>query len=225
MSVVSFTFGSFGDIATLLQLAWNVRRTLHGAAEASEDIQDAIASVDSFTLALQSVKSTIEAEPHMPPARFYDFCARNSFALNPAHPRERGVLQHHHLLAESNVEVWFQYFVYDDPTMFARESVLVSPVFLKRGHTQTVSRQYSSALRVSSENGTGPHTIIIEGENESDHELTVVSGERLVIWSGCVVVPVESSKARRRRHVVEHGQKPSGRRLKGKYSGRVGHRQ
>ncbi|KZV91144.1 hypothetical protein EXIGLDRAFT_103606 [Exidia glandulosa HHB12029] len=63
MPVLAFTFGSFGDIATILQLAWTVRRTL---GESAGSLAPLIADIDVFTLALQQIKSVLETRTAAP---------------------------------------------------------------------------------------------------------------------------------------------------------------
>ncbi|KZV95228.1 hypothetical protein EXIGLDRAFT_766359 [Exidia glandulosa HHB12029] len=65
MSVL-FTFGSFGDIGSVLQIAWAVRGALSEAASASEDVQSLIADIDSFTMALQNVKAVVAQTSDIP---------------------------------------------------------------------------------------------------------------------------------------------------------------
>lgn len=57
MSVFAFTIGSFGDIATILQLAWAIHRSLSESSGTSEDIRAFIADIDVFTSVLQKIKS------------------------------------------------------------------------------------------------------------------------------------------------------------------------
>ncbi|EJD37393.1 hypothetical protein AURDEDRAFT_173572 [Auricularia subglabra TFB-10046 SS5] len=62
MPVVSFAFGSLGDIAAILQLAWNLRTVLDGAANASNELRILIADLDEFTRALQEVQGVVERQ-------------------------------------------------------------------------------------------------------------------------------------------------------------------
>ena len=65
---VSFTFGAFGDIAVVLQLAWGLRKLLADASAFSKGLDDVIATIDSFTHALQSAKSALHNAKHVPPS-------------------------------------------------------------------------------------------------------------------------------------------------------------
>lgn len=55
MSVVAFTFGSFGDILSILQLANNVRKSLGESAGASAEYQQLISELDTSRVALSLV--------------------------------------------------------------------------------------------------------------------------------------------------------------------------
>ncbi|KZV88579.1 hypothetical protein EXIGLDRAFT_772549 [Exidia glandulosa HHB12029] len=66
MSVAAFTIGSFGDILAVLQLAWEIRKSLSDAAAASEEIQTLITDINSFRHALDSAHSTLKRAPHVP---------------------------------------------------------------------------------------------------------------------------------------------------------------
>lgn len=61
MPVVAFSFGSFGDIAAILQLAYTIRRALSETAGASAEIADLIEHIDSFTRALHQIKAALAA--------------------------------------------------------------------------------------------------------------------------------------------------------------------
>ncbi|KZV84386.1 hypothetical protein EXIGLDRAFT_753870 [Exidia glandulosa HHB12029] len=63
MPVLAFTFGSFGDIATILQLAWTIRRTL---SESAGSLAPLIADIDVFTRALQQINSFLETRAAAP---------------------------------------------------------------------------------------------------------------------------------------------------------------
>ncbi|EJD38024.1 hypothetical protein AURDEDRAFT_172904 [Auricularia subglabra TFB-10046 SS5] len=49
MSLVGFTFGSFGDLCTIMQLVWRVRAALNEATGASAEIRARIAEINSFS--------------------------------------------------------------------------------------------------------------------------------------------------------------------------------
>ncbi|KZV84393.1 hypothetical protein EXIGLDRAFT_700486 [Exidia glandulosa HHB12029] len=66
MSVPAFTFGSFGDIVTILQLAWTIRQSLSETAGAVAQVQTLIADIDAFTCALQQIKSALDTRESVP---------------------------------------------------------------------------------------------------------------------------------------------------------------
>ncbi|KZV91147.1 hypothetical protein EXIGLDRAFT_750292 [Exidia glandulosa HHB12029] len=66
MPIAAFTFGSFGDIATILQLAWTIRRSLSDSARAVAQVQTLIADIDAFTHALQQIKSAMDNRAFVP---------------------------------------------------------------------------------------------------------------------------------------------------------------
>ncbi|KZV84388.1 hypothetical protein EXIGLDRAFT_290523 [Exidia glandulosa HHB12029] len=66
MPITAFTFGSFGDIATILQLAWTIRRSLSDSAGAVAQVQTLIADIDAFTRALQQIKFALDTRPSVP---------------------------------------------------------------------------------------------------------------------------------------------------------------
>ncbi|EJD41279.1 hypothetical protein AURDEDRAFT_186628 [Auricularia subglabra TFB-10046 SS5] len=66
MSVAALTFGSCGDISTLLQMAFAVRRAIVEAKGGSDDIQSTIAGIDSFVLAIQGVRDQLEKADGIP---------------------------------------------------------------------------------------------------------------------------------------------------------------
>ncbi|KZV91145.1 hypothetical protein EXIGLDRAFT_837341 [Exidia glandulosa HHB12029] len=67
MSIAAFTFGSFGDIVTILQLAWTIRQSLSETAGAVAQVQTLIADIDAFTCALQQIKSVLDTRASVPP--------------------------------------------------------------------------------------------------------------------------------------------------------------
>ncbi|KZV82677.1 hypothetical protein EXIGLDRAFT_729375 [Exidia glandulosa HHB12029] len=67
MPIAAFTFGSFGDIATILQLAWTIRRALsESAGGASTQVRTLIVDIDAFTRALQQIKSALDTSASVP---------------------------------------------------------------------------------------------------------------------------------------------------------------
>ncbi|KZV86100.1 hypothetical protein EXIGLDRAFT_231120 [Exidia glandulosa HHB12029] len=70
MVVAAFGFGSFGDIATVLQLAWTIRNALNEATGANAEIRTLLADIDSFTCALQEVQRSLvsRSEDELPEA-------------------------------------------------------------------------------------------------------------------------------------------------------------
>lgn len=61
MSLVGFTFGSFGDLVTATSLALKVRRALADSTGASEEYQALLAQVDSFYGVLQAVADLLSS--------------------------------------------------------------------------------------------------------------------------------------------------------------------
>lgn len=59
MSLAGFTFGSFGDVISLISLVLQVRRALGDSAGASEDHQALIAELDSFSHLLHVVREAL----------------------------------------------------------------------------------------------------------------------------------------------------------------------
>lgn len=57
MSLVGFTFGSFGDIITIIGLAVQVHKALSESTGSSEEYQDLLADLGSFSQLLQIVQS------------------------------------------------------------------------------------------------------------------------------------------------------------------------
>lgn len=57
MSLVGFTFGSFGDIITTIGLAVQVRKALSESAGSSEEYHNLLADLDSFSHLLHTVQS------------------------------------------------------------------------------------------------------------------------------------------------------------------------
>ncbi|EJD34670.1 hypothetical protein AURDEDRAFT_176305 [Auricularia subglabra TFB-10046 SS5] len=53
-------FGSFGELVTVLQLAWQLRAALSDAAGARAEIHALVIDVDIFTRALQPIRASIE---------------------------------------------------------------------------------------------------------------------------------------------------------------------
>lgn len=66
MNAAAFTFGSFGDIVAVLQIAFEIRRTLVEAA--SQEIQALLGDIDSFLNVLQNARSRLEAAQDVPPS-------------------------------------------------------------------------------------------------------------------------------------------------------------
>ncbi|EJD35123.1 hypothetical protein AURDEDRAFT_154936 [Auricularia subglabra TFB-10046 SS5] len=60
MPIVAFSFGSFGDIACVLQLAFQLRAVLSAASGASAEVRALVADFDQFTLAIQQAKAILE---------------------------------------------------------------------------------------------------------------------------------------------------------------------
>ena len=60
MSVVGFTFGSFGDIITLIQLANAVRNSLSEARGSVADCEGLLIYLDGFSQSLEVVKTRLE---------------------------------------------------------------------------------------------------------------------------------------------------------------------
>ncbi|EJD40642.1 hypothetical protein AURDEDRAFT_170271 [Auricularia subglabra TFB-10046 SS5] len=68
MPVFSFTIGSFGDITTILQLAWQLRAALNGARGASAEVAALVNDIDSFACGLEQVKVVLQHEgAHLQP--------------------------------------------------------------------------------------------------------------------------------------------------------------
>lgn len=59
MSLAAFTFGSFGDVLSLISLVLQVRRALGDSSGASEDHQALITELDSFSDLLQVVRNAL----------------------------------------------------------------------------------------------------------------------------------------------------------------------
>ncbi|KZV84400.1 hypothetical protein EXIGLDRAFT_727273 [Exidia glandulosa HHB12029] len=66
MPIAAFTFGSFGDIATILQLAWTIRKSLDESAGSVAQVRTVVADIDSFTQALQQIKAALSARASVP---------------------------------------------------------------------------------------------------------------------------------------------------------------
>ncbi|TFY75605.1 hypothetical protein EWM64_g8406 [Hericium alpestre] len=62
MSVVAFTFGSLGDIITLLQLADHVRKALYDTKRASAEYRDVISDLDSIVYIVTEVQRTLSLQ-------------------------------------------------------------------------------------------------------------------------------------------------------------------
>ena len=60
MSVVGFTFGSFGDIITLIQLAQTVRKALSDARGSAAHCTSLMTYLDAFTQSLEIVRTRLE---------------------------------------------------------------------------------------------------------------------------------------------------------------------
>lgn len=56
----AFSFGSFGDITTILQLAWGLRNSLEEARDAAQQIPELIADIDGFTTVVMQVRVAVE---------------------------------------------------------------------------------------------------------------------------------------------------------------------
>lgn len=56
---VAFAFGSFGDIVTILQLAWSLRKLLSDVGGASQEVQTIISDIDAFMKGMEAVKATL----------------------------------------------------------------------------------------------------------------------------------------------------------------------
>ncbi|KZV84986.1 hypothetical protein EXIGLDRAFT_269121 [Exidia glandulosa HHB12029] len=66
---VAFSFGSFGDITTVLQLAWSLKQILLEAGRGPSEIEELVTHIDVFTSALQQVKGVLEGRnADAPPA-------------------------------------------------------------------------------------------------------------------------------------------------------------
>ncbi|EJD54012.1 hypothetical protein AURDEDRAFT_157262 [Auricularia subglabra TFB-10046 SS5] len=61
-----FTFGSFGDITSLIQLTLAIRQALCNAATASEDITAAVSGIDSLILALKAIENLLRRNRGLP---------------------------------------------------------------------------------------------------------------------------------------------------------------
>ncbi|KZV86103.1 hypothetical protein EXIGLDRAFT_841005 [Exidia glandulosa HHB12029] len=66
MPIAGLSIGSFGDITTILQLAWAIRRVLIDCSRSATEINELIADIDSFTTALQQVRATLEVQYQVP---------------------------------------------------------------------------------------------------------------------------------------------------------------
>ncbi|KZV84390.1 hypothetical protein EXIGLDRAFT_290589 [Exidia glandulosa HHB12029] len=66
MPIAAFTFGSFGDITAILQLAWAIRQSLSETGGAVAQVQMLITDIDTFTRALQQIKSALETRASVP---------------------------------------------------------------------------------------------------------------------------------------------------------------
>ncbi|EJD40643.1 hypothetical protein AURDEDRAFT_170273 [Auricularia subglabra TFB-10046 SS5] len=60
MPVFAFTVGSLGDIAAMLQLAWQISSTLANTGSTSAELKELIADVDLFTRALREVQAFVD---------------------------------------------------------------------------------------------------------------------------------------------------------------------
>lgn len=60
MPIAVFTFGSFGDIAGILQVLWQLRAALNDVSGASADIRTLMADIDEFSRALLEIKAVLE---------------------------------------------------------------------------------------------------------------------------------------------------------------------
>lgn len=76
MSIAAFTFGSFGDILALIDLAVQVYDALSSSAGASEDYQALVSEIHSFSQLLQNVQAIHalirhghDRDPPLPPCR------------------------------------------------------------------------------------------------------------------------------------------------------------
>lgn len=62
MAVVSFSVGSFGDIVTILQLAWQLRAALNSASGASAEVAALVNDIDEFVRGLQQVNAVLQQD-------------------------------------------------------------------------------------------------------------------------------------------------------------------
>ena len=63
MSVVALTFGSFGDIIAVIQLAYSIQKALSDSAGSSTECKKLAQYLDHFTNALRSVQSMLGLVP------------------------------------------------------------------------------------------------------------------------------------------------------------------
>ncbi|EJD40690.1 hypothetical protein AURDEDRAFT_127553 [Auricularia subglabra TFB-10046 SS5] len=90
MPIAAFTFGSFGDVATILQLLWQLRAALDEASGASAEIRALREDVDAFRLALQQVQAALDRRQ---PPPHQDVLNGIAHALSVAHNVLDSVLQ------------------------------------------------------------------------------------------------------------------------------------
>lgn len=62
MSIVAFTFGSFGDILSIIDLAVKIRKALGDGAGSSKDYQALLFELDSFSDVLTTVHNAIYSQ-------------------------------------------------------------------------------------------------------------------------------------------------------------------
>lgn len=60
MSVVAFTFGSFGDVLSLINLTVKIQKALSDSRGSSEDYQALLAELDSFSEFLNTVRDALQ---------------------------------------------------------------------------------------------------------------------------------------------------------------------
>lgn len=60
MSVIGFTFGSFGDVLSILKIAYDVRALLSESKGASEEYQQLLAELDTSLRTLHLVQRITE---------------------------------------------------------------------------------------------------------------------------------------------------------------------
>lgn len=64
----------FGDISTILQLVWSLRKILSDVGGATQEVQTIISDIDAFTNGLQAVKAALD-DTTVSPAIHYELSA------------------------------------------------------------------------------------------------------------------------------------------------------